>query len=73
MPMYRVHMSQVGHGRLHATVEVWAENRDDAQEAAFAEDIDWKVAKFSGEGYDVDEIEEVDEESCRPPHGVRGQ
>lgn len=56
---YRIHMSQVGHGKLTAVVEVEADNIEDAQELAYEQNIQWKVAKFSGEGYDIDEVELV--------------
>ena len=59
MATYRFHLSQVGHGRLTAIVDVEAADEDEARETVFEQDIKWKVAKFSGEGYDIDEVEVI--------------
>lgn len=61
MAKYIVHMTQNGYGRLYAQVSVEAQNEEDAREIAYESDITWKVQKFSGEGYEIEEVEEVKE------------
>ena len=53
---YLIEMSQVGTGRLSAKVEVEADSEEEAKELAYESPIEWKVDKFSGEGYDIDNI-----------------
>jgi hypothetical protein len=56
---YRVRMSQTGHGVLYAEVVVAADSAAAAVDAVCDSDIDWTIGKFSGEGYDLDDVTEV--------------
>lgn len=59
MKAYRVNVSQYGHGYREASVTVMAQNEDEARETALESDLDWRVIKFSGHGYEVHDIREV--------------
>ena len=59
MKKFRVHLGQVGHGVLSAVVEVEAPDEQEARELAYEADIKWRVAKFSGEGIDIHDVEEL--------------
>lgn len=56
---YKVTLTQSGYGRLQAKCIVEAEDVEMAEEEAYEQDLDWKVTKFNGDGYDIENVEEI--------------